>query len=376
VSAAPVFEVFTAFPGLVEGFLREGLLAKARARGDLAVHCTDFRTFTSDRHGTLDDAPFGGGPGMVMKPEPVVAALERVTAERGAMHRILLSPSGTRFDQHVARRLAVVPRIGLLCGRYEGFDDRIREHFVDEVLSIGDYVLNGGELAALVIVEAVARLTDGVIGNPGSLVCESFVTDDHGALLEYPQYTRPAEFRGLRVPEVLLSGDHAAIEAFRRRAARSRTQALRPELRSVPALPPDTPIYLAVPSVGASPVEIGRAVSQARVEGLLVLGEDVDARAWAAQQGGRLAFATFPDLAAAASRLRRRHGAAPLLVGLATGREATEAGASGPLLRDLWWSSERGPLVLVAGPSGTPLPVRVALSGLAELAGLVTELRG
>src|SRR5690606_18497917 len=172
------FEVFTIFPAAIEAFVEAGIMARAIERGLVVVRCTDFREFTDDRHRTVDDAPFGGGAGMVIKPEPVAAALEAVVSERGPMHTILLTPSGPRFDQRVAERLASERRIALLCGRYEGIDDRIREHFVDECLSLGDFVLNGGEVAAAAIIEAVARLREGVLGNPESIATESFARED------------------------------------------------------------------------------------------------------------------------------------------------------------------------------------------------------
>ena len=222
------FEVFSIFPEIVEAFVGAGLLSKARERDLVQVHCTNPRDFCHDKHRSVDDAPFGGGAGMVIKVEPVVAALEAVTAARGPMHRILLTPSGARFDQRVAERLAQLPRIALLCGRYEGIDDRIREHWADECLSIGDFVLNGGEVAAAVIIEAVGRLHEGVLGNPDSIAHESFAESD---VLEHPHYTRPASFRGHEVPPVLLAGDHGKIEAWRRRSACLRTWLVRPELR-------------------------------------------------------------------------------------------------------------------------------------------------
>jgi tRNA (guanine37-N1)-methyltransferase len=228
---ATTFEVFTLFPEAVRAFARAGLLGRAVQRGVVAVETTDFRDFTTDRHRTVDDTPFGGGPGMVIKPEPVVAALEHVAALRGAMHRVLLTPSAPRFDQRAAERLATLPRIALLCGRYEGIDDRVREHFVDECFSLGDFVLGGGEVAALAIIEAVSRLRDGVVGNRESVEGDSFASSTDGMLLEFPQYTRPADFRGHRVPDVLQGGDHQAIAQWRRRASLARTWALRPDLR-------------------------------------------------------------------------------------------------------------------------------------------------
>lgn len=254
------FEVFTIFPQTIEAFAASGVLSRAIERELVVVRCTDPRAFTHDRHRSVDDAPFGGGAGMVMKPEPIAAAIEAVIAERGPMHTILLTPAGGRFDQRVAERLAGERRIALLCGRYEGIDDRIREQFVDECLSIGDFVLNGGEVAAAVVIEAVSRLREGVLGNPESLVSESFGSEpanpdawQPGLVVEYPHYTRPANFRGREVPPVLLSGDHAAIERWRRRAACLRTWALRPDLRPRWRLPAGHPIHLALPSDLAEP---------------------------------------------------------------------------------------------------------------------------
>lgn len=238
------FEVLTLFPDAVEGFLRAGLIGKALERELITVHCTDPRQFTQDRHRTVDDAPYGGGPGMVMKIGPVVEALEHVEAQRGPTHRIVLTPAAPRFDQSVARRLATRPRISLLCGRYEGIDDRVRESFAHECLSLGDFVLNGGEVAAVAIIEAVARLREGVLGNPESVALESFAERPEGELLEHPQYTRPPDFRGLSVPGELLDGDHANVERWRRQTACRRTWRIRPELRPRRALAPGAPIWL------------------------------------------------------------------------------------------------------------------------------------
>ncbi len=238
------FEVLTLFPDAVEGFLRAGLIGKALERELIEVHCTDPRGFTHDRHRTVDDSPYGGGPGMVMKIGPVVEALEHVEAERGPTHRIVLTPAAPRFDQAVARRLAQKPRIALLCGRYEGIDDRVRESFAHECLSLGDFVLNGGEVAALAIIEAVARLREGVLGNPDSVALESFAERRLGELLEHPQYTRPPDFRGLSVPPALLDGDHANVERWRRRTACRRTWRIRPELRPRRSLAVTTPVWL------------------------------------------------------------------------------------------------------------------------------------
>jgi tRNA (guanine-N1)-methyltransferase len=306
--AVLAFEVLTLFPEAIEGFVAAGLLGKAVERGLVSVHCTNFRDFAKDRHRTVDDTPFGGGAGMVIKPEPVVEALEAVDARRGPAHRILLTPSAPRFDQRVAERLARLDRIVLVCGRYEGIDDRVREHYVDESLSLGDFVLGGGEVAALAVIEAVARLREGVLGNPDSIVHESFAPDDAGGGLECPQYTRPAVFRGHAVPEVLMGGNHAAIEAWRRRAARRRTWALRPDLRKVVPLDEHVEIHLAIDA--AEPIDAAALASLARhhgVRSLVVLGGEPNAVLdLAAATAGRVQVTRLPDLEALHRRMRRR----------------------------------------------------------------------
>lgn len=216
-------DVFTIFPGLVDAFAGESLLGRARAKGLLDIRVHDLRAATTDAHRTVDDPPFGGGAGMVLMPEPLFAAVEAVEPPRPLM---LLGPAGRRFDQRWARALSESDGFSLLCGRYEGVDERVRTHLVDDELSIGDYVLGGGEVAALVVLEAVGRLVPGVMGNDTSADDESF---SHG-LLEHPQHTRPASFRGLDVPEVLRSGDHSRIAAWRRAQALARTRDLRPDL--------------------------------------------------------------------------------------------------------------------------------------------------
>lgn len=226
------FEVFSLFPAAIEAFCTSGILGRAMADDRLSVRVTDFRRYTDDKHGRVDDAPFGGGPGMTIRVQPVADALAAVERERGPMHRVLLTPSARRFDQAAARRLASHDRIALICGRYEGIDDRFREHHVDESMSIGDYVLNGGEAAALVVIEAVARLRDGVLGNAESIQDESFGPSNWW--LEHPQYTRPAKLDAGAVPAVLLGGDHKAVHAWRRRAAVRRTCEVRPELVPTP----------------------------------------------------------------------------------------------------------------------------------------------
>jgi tRNA (guanine37-N1)-methyltransferase len=218
-------DVLTIFPGIFEGPLRESLLGKAIEAGLLDVRVHDIREHAAGRHRQVDDEPYGGGPGMVMKPEPVVAAVEALGDERG--RTILLSPAGRRLDQALVRELAAEPWLVLVCGRYEGVDERVVEAVGADEVSIGDYVLSGGELAALVLLEAVTRLVPGVIGREESHERDSFGSD---GLLDHPHYTRPPEFRGMAVPEVLLSGNHGEIERWRREAALEKTRRNRPDL--------------------------------------------------------------------------------------------------------------------------------------------------
>jgi tRNA (guanine37-N1)-methyltransferase len=220
------FELVTLFPEIFDEILRISLLGKAIAAGLVAVHRTNPRDFAAGKHRSVDDTPYGGGPGMILRVEPMAAALDAIAAARGPSRRVLLSPQGARFDQAHAHRLAAMARVTLICGRYEGFDERIATGLCDEQLSIGDYVLAGGELAAAVVIEAVARLVPGVLGCGLSAADESFSS----GRLEYPQWTRPPEWRGQAVPAVLLSGDHQAIERWRRREALRRTAAARPDL--------------------------------------------------------------------------------------------------------------------------------------------------
>lgn len=231
------FDIFTLLPEMFAGPLNESILGRAQAQGLLEIALHNPRDWTTDRHHIVDDYPYGGGAGMVMKPEPIFAAVE-------AVHRggpiILLSPQGRRFDQATARALAAAPRLTLLCGHYEGFDERIREHLATDELSVGDYVLTGGELAAMVVVDAVARLVPGVLA-PGSTEEESHTA----GLLEYPHYTRPAEFRGWRVPDVLLSGHHAQVARWRRKEALRRTRARRPDLLAAAELSQQDRVLLA-----------------------------------------------------------------------------------------------------------------------------------
>lgn len=220
-------DVVTIFPKMVEAPLAEGVVGRAIQGGLLDVRVHDLRDHTTDRHRSVDDVPFGGGPGMVMKAEPLFRAVETIERERGAPGAVILtSPDGRLFTHREAERLAALEHIVLLCGRYEGVDDRVRRHLATEELSIGDYVLSGGELPALVIIDAVARLIPGVVGDEASVARDTFAR----GLLDFPQYTRPAEFRGLDVPPVLLSGHHAAIERWRRREALARTLEERPDL--------------------------------------------------------------------------------------------------------------------------------------------------
>ncbi len=222
-------DVFTIFPAILEGPLSESLLGRARQKGVLNIRVHDLRDWTNDKHRTVDDEPFGGGPGMVMKPEPFFAAVESLGEDRGRV--LLLSPAGRRLDQAFVRELAAEPHLTLLCGRYEGVDERVVDGLPAEEVSIGDYVLSGGELPALVLVEAVTRLVPGVIGKEGSHARDSFSDAD---LLDHPHFTRPQEFRGMVVPDVLVSGNHAEVERWRREAALEKTRRNRPDLAEEP----------------------------------------------------------------------------------------------------------------------------------------------
>lgn len=225
------FDVFTLFPGLVQPYLEDSMLLRARENGLIKVFVHDIRAAANDKHHVTDEPPYGGGGGMVMKCEPVFSAVENVLGAPPDCPLILLTPQGRVFNQHVARELAAYPRIALLCGRYEGIDERIREHLISDQISIGDYVLTGGELPALAIIDAVSRLIPGVLGDPDGADDDSHAT----GLLEYPHYTRPAEFRGWRVPDVLLSGNHALIAKWRREQSIRRTWQHRPDM--LPAAP-------------------------------------------------------------------------------------------------------------------------------------------
>ncbi|MFO1498283.1 MAG: tRNA (guanosine(37)-N1)-methyltransferase TrmD [Verrucomicrobiota bacterium] len=228
-------DVLTLFPGMFAGPLDESIIKRARAAGILDLQIHHLRQFAHDRHQTVDDRPFGGGPGMLLKPGPVFEAVESLAVAE--THVVLLTPAGRRFDQQIARELTAQEHVLLICGSYEGFDERIREHLAHDELSIGDYVLTNGALPAMVIIDAVTRLLPGVLGDDESSREESF----SDGLVEYPQYTRPAEFRGWKVPEVLLSGHHAEIAKWRLTQAKARTQQRRPDLISKSAENPVLP---------------------------------------------------------------------------------------------------------------------------------------
>ena len=222
------FHIVTIFPEFFRGPFEHGVIQKAREAGLIEIHVHDLRTWTYDRHRTVDDRPFGGGEGMLLKAGPIFEAVEAIWPERSEGAKvILLSAQGKKFDQAKAREFSGLKELLLICGRYEGVDERVAERLADEELSIGDYVLSGGELAAAVVVDAVARLQAGVLGNETSSVDESF---GEAGLLDWPQYTRPAEFRGWKVPEVLIGGNHEEVRKWRRNAAREKTQRQRPDL--------------------------------------------------------------------------------------------------------------------------------------------------
>jgi tRNA (guanine37-N1)-methyltransferase len=226
-------DVITIFPALFEPFLEESMVGIARQGGQVEIRVHDLRGFSDDRHRTVDDAPYGGGPGMVMKPEPLVAAVESLAGPKGpgrTARVVLLTPQGERLDQRRLAGLAGERQLTLVCGRYEGVDQRAVDLAVDEEISLGDYVLSGGEVPAMALIEGVVRLLPGVLGNPESVREESF----GAGLLEGPQYTRPASFRGLEVPEVLRSGDHAAVARWRSEQALARTRQQRPDLLADP----------------------------------------------------------------------------------------------------------------------------------------------
>ncbi len=220
------FDVFSLLPQVLQPYLDASILQRAIQNNLLEVYLHDIRSWTTDKHHVTDDTPFGGGGGMVMKPEPIFAAVEDVLGSPPACPLILLTPQGRTYTQQIAQELSTYPRIALLCGRYEGVDERVREHLVSDEISIGDYVLTGGEIPALLLIDSIARLIPGALGDPDGAQDDSFAS----GLLEYPHYTRPAEFRGWRVPDVLLSGNHAKIERWRRDQSLLRTYRRRPDL--------------------------------------------------------------------------------------------------------------------------------------------------
>lgn len=224
----PRIDVLTLFPRMLDGFLTESILGKAIEAGHISVQVHDLRTWCTDKHRTADDRPFGGGSGMVMKPDPVVAAMEQLQSP--GCRRIYLTPDGVPFSEKIARDLATQTHLVLLSGHYEGIDQRIRDTVIDQEISIGDYVLTNGTLPAAVVIDALARFIPGVLGDENSLTHESFT----GRLLDFPQYTRPAEFRGQSVPKVLLSGNHAEIEKWRHEKRVERTRLVRPDLLEKP----------------------------------------------------------------------------------------------------------------------------------------------
>ena len=284
------FDVVTIFPGMFQGPLTESIMGRAQEQGLIDVHLHDLRDWAHDRHRTVDDYPFGGGAGMVMKPEPLFEAIEAITAQADAPpFRIFLSPQGRPLDRALVDELAAHPRLLLLCGRYEGFDQRVLDHAVDLEVSIGDFVVSGGELPAMLLIDAVARRVPGVLGSEGSLDEESFEQN----LLEYPQYTRPAEFRGWAVPEVLTSGNHAAVDAWRRAQRVARTAERRPDLLPHAGLTPKERSAL-IGDPGFAQVRVGDTIFQARVAAVarhpdsrVLLHRTVGTELWSLP-GGRL----------------------------------------------------------------------------------------
>lgn len=236
------FEVFTLLPEFMQAYLQASVLGKAIDAGLFVVRLHNIREYTTDRHRTTDDEPYGGGGGMVMKPEPIFAAVETVLGDSlVSTPVVLLTPQGRKFDQAAARRLSKHPRIALLCGRYEGVDERVRQHLATDEISVGDFVLTGGELPALIVIDSIARLLPGVLGDAEAPHKDSYAN----GLLEHPHYTRPASFRGWTVPEVLLSGDHARIAAWRRQKSLERTWRRRSDLLSDASLDDDDRSFLA-----------------------------------------------------------------------------------------------------------------------------------
>ena len=235
------FDVFTIFPEVIQPYLETSILQRARQSGLLTVHLHNIRDWTTDRHHTTDDTPYGGGGGMVMKPEPIFDAVEGVLGIPPACPVILLTPQGRLFTQRVAEELAGNPHLALLSGRYEGIDERVRQHLASDEISIGDFVLTGGELPALMVIDAVSRLLPGALGDPQAAAQDSYAT----GLLEYPHYTRPPEFRGWSVPEVLISGDHGRIARWRREQSLLRTWQRRPDLLEAAELTEEDRHFLA-----------------------------------------------------------------------------------------------------------------------------------
>lgn len=220
------FDIFSLFPGMFMPYLQESILQRAQQNGLIQVDIHDIRAYTTDKHHVTDDTPYGGGGGMVMKPEPIFAAVEQVLGSAPACPVILLTPQGRPFTQQIAMDYSQLEHLAIVCGRYEGVDERVRQHLVTEEISIGDFVLTGGELPALMIIDAVSRLLPGVLGDPDGAMDDSFAS----GLIEYPHYTRPADFRGWTVPDVLVSGNHAEINRWRRQQALERTFRRRPDL--------------------------------------------------------------------------------------------------------------------------------------------------
>ncbi len=245
------FDVFTLFPQVFEPYLQVSILQRARERGLIEVQLHNIRDWTTDKHHITDDEPYGGGGGMVMKPEPIFTAVESVLGAPPDCPLILLTPQGRVFNQAIAAELAALPRLALLAGRYEGVDERVRQHLVSDELSIGDYVLTGGELPALAVMDAVSRFIPGVLGDPTGALDDSHAS----GLLEYPHYTRPPEFRGWRVPEILVSGDHARVDRWRREQSLLRTWRRRPDLLQKAELSKKDLEYLAKLESGEIPGE-------------------------------------------------------------------------------------------------------------------------
>jgi len=249
------FHVLTIFPEFFRGPFEHGVIQKAREKGLIEIAIHDLRHWTYDRHRTVDDRPFGGGEGMLLKAGPIFEAVESIwPAKQAGQKVVLLSAQGRRFDQAVAREYSKLDELLLICGRYEGVDERVAEYLADDEISIGDYVLSGGELPAAVVIDAVARLKDGVLGNEMSAVAESF----ENGLLDCPQWTRPAEFRGWKVPEVLIGGNHEQIRQWRLQAAREKTARLRPDLLAGAKPPQERP----APSVRAEVEDEGQAYAK------------------------------------------------------------------------------------------------------------------